>query len=162
MPQITLAFRTPVNGLLKMVGRFRRSEFGGAAIELAVVSPLLLLLLIGVVDYGRAFYTSITVSNAARAGAEYGAQGPIQSGDIAGMKAFAQGDGQEAGTLTVNARRYCECGGAAAPCSTVCTGGAAPDVFIEVTATKSLSMLLPYPGLPSTLAIARTATFRSQ
>jgi len=162
MHQRTLPPSTAASRLSGIVGRFRRSQFGGAAVELAVVSPLLLLLIIGVLDYGRAFYTSITVANAARAGAEYGAQGPVQSADVAGMKDFAQGDGAEAGTLTLSARRYCECGGAAATCTTTCVGGAAPDVFVEVTATKALNMLLPYPGLPSTLSISRMATFRSQ
>lgn len=145
----------------RIVRRFRRSQSGGAALELAFVAPLLLLLLIGVADFGRAFYTSVTVSNAARAGAEYGAQGPQTSGDTVGMKNFAQGDGQEAGTMTIGARRYCECGGAAHAC-TACADGSAPDVFVEVTATKSFSMLLRYPGLPSSLTISRQATFRSQ
>lgn len=161
MHQRTLPLSTPASWLSRSFARFGRSELGGAAIELAVVSPLLLLLIIGVLDYGRAFYTSITVANAARAGAEYGAQDPGTSANIAGMKAFAQGDGQEAGTLTLSARRYCECAGVTHAC-TACTGGAAPEVFVEVTAAKSLAMLLPYPGLPGTIAIARTATFRNQ
>lgn len=131
-------------------------------VELAVIVPFFLLLLIGVVDYGRAFYTSITVSNAARAGAEFGAHSPENSVNIAGMKSFAQADGQEAGALTLNARFYCECAGTPNDLCTVCSGGVAPDVFVEVTAEKRLNMLLPYPGLPRTVTIARKATFRSQ
>jgi Flp pilus assembly protein TadG len=154
--------KAPANIVSKMLERFRRSESGSALLELAVISPLLLLLVIGVVDYGRAFYTSITVANAARAGAEYGAQGPTTSGDTVGMRRFAEGDAQEAGTIAVSARQYCECGGAAWVSCTACVGGAAPDVFVEVTATKNLTTLLPYPGLPRTIIIARKATFRSQ
>lgn len=146
---------------LAPLGRFRRSSFGGAAVELAVIFPVLLLLFIGAVDYGRLYYTSITVANAARAGAEYGARDFTTSGDTDSMKAFAQQDGLEAGTLTLSARRYCQCGGAANGC-TACSGGAAPDVFIEVVATKSVAMSLPYPGLPSSVSITRTATFRVQ
>jgi Flp pilus assembly protein TadG len=145
----------------RFIVRFWRADAGGAALELAVISPLILLLLIGVVDYGRAFFTSVTVTNAARAGAEFGAQGPVTSGDTVGMRKFAQADGQDAGTITVSARRYCECAGVSHAC-TACASGAAPDVFVEVTATKALSMLLPYPGLPGTVTIRRTATFRSQ
>ncbi len=141
---------------------FRRSHSGSAVVELALILPFLLLLIVGVVDYGRAFYTSITVANAARAGAEYGASDPAFSGDTIGMKNFAQGDGQEAGTLTLSARRYCECGGVAQSCSDFCPSGAAPDVFVEVTAGKSLSLFFSYPGLPSAVSIVRKATFRSQ
>ena len=144
------------------IGGFRRSHSGSAALELAVITPFLVLLLIGVVDYGRVFYTSVTVSNAARSGAEYGAQSPITSGDTIGMKNFAQGDGQEAGTLGLTARRYCECGGAAHSCDAVCTSGAAPDVFVEVKATKKVGMLFRYPGLLDTVTVSRMATFRSQ
>jgi Flp pilus assembly protein TadG len=154
---------TSALSLRVIAARFWRADAGSAALELAVISPLILLLLIGVVDYGRAFFTSVTVTNAARAGAEFGAQGPQTSGDTVAMRKFAQADAQEAGAITISARRYCECGaGVSDPACTACTLGAAPDVFVEVTATKAFSMLLPYPGLPRTVTITRTATFRSQ
>ena len=143
--------------------RFRRARSGGALVELVVVFPILLLLIIGAVDYGRAFYTSVTVANAARAGAEFGARDLALTGDTVSMKQFAQSDGQEAGTLTLSARRYCECGpGVTNGGCTACGSGAAPDVYVEVTASKSLNMFLPYPGLPSSVLITRTATFRNQ
>ena len=148
--------------MTRLLKGLRRSDRGGAMVELAVILPVLVLLVIGVVDYGRAFYTSVTVANAARAGAEWGAQGPEFTVNIAGMKNFAQQDGQEAGTLTLSAQRYCECAGSSWPSCSACAGGAAPDVFIEVTASKDLTLLLPYPGLPNTVSIARKATFRSQ
>ena len=52
--------------------RLRSSEHGGALAELAVVLPLLILIAIGVMDYGRVYFTAIAVANAARAGAEWG------------------------------------------------------------------------------------------
>ncbi len=141
---------------------FVRSQRGGAAVELVVIFPVLLLLFIGAVDYGRLFFTSITVSNAARAGAEYGARDISSSADTASMNAFAQQDGQEAGTLALASRRYCECAGAPNGSCSACSGGAAPDVFIEVTATRAVAMSLPYPGLPSSITVSRKATFRIQ
>ena len=143
-------------------GRLRRSRDGAALAEMAIVFPVLLLLLIGVVDYGRLYYTSITVANAARAGAEYGAHSSEASVNFSAMKSFAQGDGQEAGTLTLAARNYCQCAGAANASCTACTGGVAPDVFVEVTASKMVKMLLRFPGLPDSISIIRKATFRSQ
>lgn len=147
--------------LTTMVRRFSRSDSGGALLELAVIAPLLLLLLVGAVDYGRAFYTSVTVANAARAGAEYGAQNVAMSVDTAGMKSFAQGDGQDAGNLTVSAGHFCQCAGVAHAC-TMCGGGVAPEVYVWVTATKPLRTLLKYPGLRDTITVVRKATFRSQ
>lgn len=141
--------------------RFKRSSLGGAAVELAVVFPVLVLLFIGAVDYGRLFYTSIAVANAARAGAEWGAR-DTENGDIAKINVFAQADGNEAGTLTLNSRKYCECAGVAGSCTAACAGGAAPEVFFEVIASRSVAMSLPYPGLPNAITVSRKATFRAQ
>jgi Flp pilus assembly protein TadG len=46
---------------------------GAAAVEFAIVLPLLVLLVFGCVDLGRSIGAYIIVSNAARVGAEYGA-----------------------------------------------------------------------------------------
>jgi Flp pilus assembly protein TadG len=47
-------------------------------VEFALISPLLFLILLGVVDFGRAFYYWTTVANAAREGARYGTTHPNQ------------------------------------------------------------------------------------
>ncbi len=47
----------------------RRDERGAAAVEFALVVPLLLLLLWGIVDIGRAFYTLNNLASAVREGA---------------------------------------------------------------------------------------------
>lgn len=51
-----------------MIGRLRKGEHGQALVEMALVLPLFLLLLFGVIEMGRVGYAYITVSNAARAG----------------------------------------------------------------------------------------------
>jgi Flp pilus assembly protein TadG len=58
------------------------SECGSSLIEMAFIMPLLLLILFGVVDFGRAYYLAIEVAGAARAGAVYGSQYPT---DTVGM-----------------------------------------------------------------------------
>ena len=59
--------------------RFKRpsifsSEAGNSLVETGFFLPLLLLLLMGVADFGRAYYLAIEVAGAAHAGAVYGAQ----------------------------------------------------------------------------------------
>lgn len=61
--------------------RLFRSERAANLVEMAVVTPLLLLMLAGIADLGRAFYTYISLTNAAREGARYAARFPFQ--DIA-------------------------------------------------------------------------------
>src|SRR5215468_10679281 len=58
----------------------RSARRGAAALELALVMPLLILLALGCVDFGRYAYYSIGVQNAARAGAEYAVMNPYTSG----------------------------------------------------------------------------------
>lgn len=147
------------------LARLRRSEEGGAMVELAVILPVLILISIGVMDYGRVYFTSIAVANAARAGAEWGARTPANSVDQANIQNFAMLDGAEAGTITVTSNTYCKCGGTTVTCATTsdCGGGyGKPAVYVEVTASKTVALLLKYPGLPASVNISRTATFREQ
>ena len=46
-----------------------RGERGAAAVEFALVVPLLLLLVFGIANFGRAYTISATLGNAARTGA---------------------------------------------------------------------------------------------
>ena len=147
------------------LGRLWRSETGGALVELAVVLPILVLIAVGVMDYGRVYYTSVTVANAARAGAEWGAYGRTGSTtDNAKMQSFAQLEGAEAGTLNITSGLLCRCtpGGSTVSCTTSCGGYGAPQTYVTVTATKTVNLILRYPGLPPTITISRSATFREK
>src|SRR5580693_3294811 len=57
-----------------LVRRLRRCDGGASAVEFAFLAPVLIYLAIGMVDIGRYAYYSILAANAARAGAQYGAQ----------------------------------------------------------------------------------------
>ena len=52
-----------------LVHRFRRQPRGQALVEFALALPILILLLVGIFDFGRAVYAFNTVNNAAREGA---------------------------------------------------------------------------------------------
>jgi Flp pilus assembly protein TadG len=153
------------SGFARRVFRIGRSERGGALVELAVVLPVLVLIAVGVMDYGRVYYTSVTVVNAARAGAEWGAYGKTGSvTDDAGIQSFAKIEGAEAGTIDVQSHMVCRCtpGGNTVSCTTNCSGGyGAPQVYVTAIATKTVTLLLKYPGLPSTITISDSATFRA-
>lgn len=50
----------------------RNSEIGATLVEFAVIFPLLLMLLFGVIEFGRLVTTIISVSTASREGARFG------------------------------------------------------------------------------------------
>lgn len=54
----------------------RCDERGANLVELALLLPLLVLLLVGVADFGRAFNSYIIITNASREGARYASRFP--------------------------------------------------------------------------------------
>jgi len=62
--------------------RFRKTEAGQALVEFTMVLPIFVLLLFGMIDFGRGFYTWLLLTNAAREGARVAAvQGSVSSVD---------------------------------------------------------------------------------
>ena len=53
--------------------RLLRADDGAAVVEFALVMPILALIIFGIIDFGRAFYTVNNIVSAVREGARYGA-----------------------------------------------------------------------------------------
>lgn len=47
---------------------YRSSERGAVAVEFAILAPVLIMLILGIMEFGRAYNVQITLSNAAREG----------------------------------------------------------------------------------------------
>lgn len=62
----------------------RHKSKGQATAEMAIVLPLLLIILLGCLDLGRAFSVWVTLTNGTREGARYGSMYPADTGAIAG------------------------------------------------------------------------------
>ena len=54
-----------------MLSRLKNTE-GNAAVEFGLVLPLLLVILLGIIDWGHVHFTRMTMTNAAREGARVG------------------------------------------------------------------------------------------
>src|ERR1700682_2155511 len=57
--------------IFKKVRRFFRRENGTQMVELAIALPMMLILLGGLAEFGRFFYTYTTLTNAVRGGARH-------------------------------------------------------------------------------------------
>ena len=53
--------------------RFLRSSRGANAVEFALIAPIFILILMGIIDFGRIFNAYITITHAAREGARWAA-----------------------------------------------------------------------------------------
>ena len=125
---------------------------------MALLLPMLLTLLIGLIEIGRYAYFDILIANAARAGAQYGAQSLIQAADKIGIQTAAQNDGS--GAMAITSSQECGCAATAlggCPSGAVCP---LPLVYVKVTATHTYSALFRYPLIPKTLTLTSTVTMR--
>src|SRR5262249_40545307 len=120
---------------------------GAAAVELAVLLPVLAFLFVAAVDYPRVSYYSVTVENCARNGALY-ASDPVMAAQppYASITAAAQA---EAPNLSP------------APSVSSASGtDGDSNPYVEVTVTWSFQTLTNYPGVPSTVTVSRTVRVR--
>ena len=75
----------------------QRDQDGAAAVEFALLLPLLVLLLFGLIQFGIAFNTKIQATNAAREGARMAVVGIDNWADVGGGLDFWQAVQQNAG-----------------------------------------------------------------
>lgn len=146
-----------------------RSERGTSLVEFAFAAPVIMFLLLGMIELGRFGYFAILAANAARAGAQYGAQDLMTAYDTAGITNAAVQDGQNlpnwtanGGAVTVN--QLCAVnGGTPHACGLAIGGPGAPQntiYYVQVQVLGEFNSLLNYPGLPASLPIRGSATMR--
>ena len=150
------------------VARAMATDRGSAIIELAVALPVLVVILIGTIDFARVFYTGISLTNAARAGAQFGASSIAQSTNFAGMRNAATSAVNITG-VTANATALCQCAtdaGVFSPtspvnsCTATCSGGHIVNT-VTVTTSKTFDLVIGgLPGVPNSIPLTRTATMR--
>lgn len=109
-----------------------------------------MLIVLGTVDFGRAYFTAVSVTNAARTGADYAAVSSTNANDLPGIEAAvleelsSLGDSDEASiSVTTSADGY---------------GG----TYAEVTVTHTFETAFPWPGIPNSVDIQRTSRARVQ
>jgi Flp pilus assembly protein TadG len=136
---------------------------GQAAVEWALITPVIALLLAIAGDLMRMYYTSIEVNNAAKAGVQYGAQSPETAADLAGMQQAAKNDAANLSGMTATASMYCECPNSSTTfdCSTTNTC-ADKRVYVEVDTAATFTLSLRYPGVPSSIQLAGVAKMREE
>jgi len=150
-----------------MLAQRIRSERGAALVELALSTPLLVVMVVGAVDFARAFYTAMELTNAARAGAQYASRS-VMGFDTGTTQSVAAAASPQIATYTVDTpTQTCTCNiGATASahgdCTAACPAGQYLAVYITVTTRKAFSPVMRFPGVPSSVTIERTVTMRAQ
>jgi len=137
------------------------SEGGSSLVEAAFFLPLLLLLLMGVADFGRAYYLAIEVAGAAHAGAVYGAQNIT---DTTGMQNAAKLNSPDVSGLVATGSWGCECSdgtSASASCSRTPACSVNLVYYAKVTTTATYHPIMPWNGINSPITLTGSTTMRS-
>ena len=120
---------------------------GAAAVELALLLPVLLIILVGAADFAQVFRYAVIVTNCARNGAIYGSSSPTAYTDSAGIQTAALRD---AGTLSPSVSSS----------HGTTTNGTDTYSYVNVTVTYNVSMHCSYLGIASPLTLTRTIRMR--
>ena len=165
--------------LLARLGRVARrgvaSERGNAAVEFAIIAPVLVGLLVPIADFGLYIYDQMQLNLAAQAGMEYAARNGWNPTGFQ-QAAINASPSLNLTAQSVNASQFCGCPSGTAiaqqNCSDPNTGqqahcgnnAANPLVgtYVNVTATYQYNTLFHYPGIPDsqTLTSGASLAFR--
>jgi Flp pilus assembly protein TadG len=168
----TTSSECSVRGTGRFVRLKRRGDAGQALVELILIMPVFSLLILGAAEFGQLAYFAIEISNAARAGVQYGAQSATTAADIAGMKTAALNDAPNVPTaygLTATPTQFCTCSNDAtsthlgdcttAP-ATCSASGAHANFYVEVQTSATVTPLIHYPGISGGFVMTGQAIMR--
>ena len=151
--------------ILRELRRLFRHRDGNVTIEFGFVILFMATLAVGAYDFGNLGYQKIAITNAARAGSQYGVQDMATAEDIAGMVQAARNDiDDSANALDINASNYYFCPNqtpnVVADETVLCDDGSYSYLYVEVTVEHQIDLLFPYPYVTSPQVIASTNTMR--
>jgi Flp pilus assembly protein TadG len=157
---------------------------GTAAVELALISPLLLGLLTSIIDYSRVYHQELQLSAAVASAAQYALLNgtAINSGNaaslaatISGIVANSNGAAWAGATVSVNNGAananscWCPTGslanwswGAATACGSSCAGGTLAGKFVTIAATRSFSAIFGNYGIISSATLHQSVLVQAQ
>lgn len=146
--------------------RQSRCKCGQSAVEMAMMLTVLVLLLLAAMDFARLYYMSMAVTDAARAGAQYGAQNRANAANVLGMEQAACNSMQDLACTpgtNATATSFCQCSGSTTVVSCTSPGCASyVQNFVRVTTNSTFHPVIPYPGIPSSVPFSATVTMQVQ
>jgi Flp pilus assembly protein TadG len=145
-----------------------RSERGAVAVEFAIILPILLLLVFGIIDFGHAWYMRHMMSDASREGARYATR---YKTDATGHRILPMNLSPTMATYVLTTagltnRLPCDASPTVTPSGAAATETnpsilAGEDYIVTITATKTwfvLGKLIPGFGDSKTITVATTMT----
>jgi Flp pilus assembly protein TadG len=134
-------------------------QSGVAAIEFAIIAPLLGLMLLAIVDSWSLASSALAMRAGISAAANYIIQGGRTDATAQALALSAWQDAPADAAVTVS--RVCSCSGTVVGCSTLCTGTSKPaSIFVHVLATGTWTGPFTTDYMPITLTLSREQVVR--
>ncbi|HEY1859814.1 MAG TPA: TadE/TadG family type IV pilus assembly protein [Gemmataceae bacterium] len=124
---------------------------GAAAAELALLLPFLGFLFVITLDFGRIFYYTLTIENAARNGALWACDPYAPGQSYSSLQNAVQADASNIQPPIQNSNISSSTG-------TDANGNA----VVSVTVTYDFTLISNYPGIPNPYTISRTVEMRQE
>jgi Flp pilus assembly protein TadG len=139
---------------------------GIAAVEFAIVAPVLVAMLICTIDLGLGVYRRMQVETASHAGAQYAAKSGSNFDATLVASAVTATTNYSQIAATPPPFKFCGCpsasGVANIDCSAKCTDGTTPGTYAQVSAQATYATLIPYPIIPNSFTFTSRALVRIQ
>lgn len=136
----------------------RRGDRGAAAVEFALVVPILLMVFLGIVNYGFVLAQQVSLNNGARQAARFAVvDGPTCDAVVAEFKDGSQTIGMPEAQVPAPTVSGCSGDGAAKPCT-----GSSPGDNVVVTFTRTAPAVVPIFPFPDTFTTSGEATMRCE
>ena len=124
-------------------GAYKLDQRGQSLVELALMLPVLVLLLVVALDFARMFNMSMALTDAARAGAQWGAQNRANAANTLGIEQAgcnSMADYPCTPGANITASSFCQCAGSSGTISCTSPGGCTfVQNFVTVTANTTFS-----------------------
>lgn len=138
-------------------------EDGVSAIEFAVVGGALSLLLLGILDFGRAYWQKEQVGDAAQAGADYAQRNGYDSTKI--QSAITNATTLSGIQASPVPSQFCGCpnissGVVSVSCNASCSDGSTAGTYVTVNAQASYRTIFAWPGVTNPMTLASSVTVR--
>lgn len=123
--------------MAQIIKNIKNNENGAAILELALIMPVMLLIMVGAVDFGAVFARNLELVNAAKAGAQYALVVKPKQQDLTGISSTVKSNlGDTANDTTkVVVSMSCQCDYSASTCSAGCAGYESTYVTVTVSET---------------------------
>lgn len=139
-----------------------RNSGGNVTLEFAAVIPVLVLLALGIFEFGQVAITKSQIESAVKAGVQYGVLDHSAANDPQGMIQAALNDiGETNQAFAITARQFCSCPESGElSCSEICADGAYSPMYVEVDIQTTKALTFSYPGFPDSIAMSAVNRFR--